>query len=555
MSRTISQINKNSDTFEVWVDKTNELLNSLATEIITANDATANTGTVAQPRRAQLLGKFGANTLVATNELRGGNVGDLGSALLTITSNTFIGGNSTANASFVNCHANVWINNANTQVNAQIVTVTGNSYIKGNTSVVAITVLGNTTVTNTIIIGTDLFVRTTNTSINSITIVTGNTFVKANDSITLLQMRGNGTTANTIMGGNLVQITANVDVTGTNHTVAGNVNFDTGTLFVDAVGNKVGIGTIAPDANLHVVGTANVSGATRLANTLNVIGATSLGNTLSVVNTATLSNTLLVTGAVTLSNTLSATGAVTFGNTLSVTNTATLSNTLLVTGAVTLSNTLSATGAVTFANTASVTGAVTFGNTLSVTNTTTLSNTLVVTGAATLSNTLSATGAVTFANTLVVTGNVRFSNTLAVIGNVSFSNVLTVTGNSFLTGIVSYGNSESYFIDHALRTFSNSNLGTNISTPVNIFTFNKSAYSSAKMTVQVKGLTGNTQTSEMVLAHNGTDSYITVFATVASPATEDLGDFSTAINGTDVELKLKQNYVSSATKVIATLIK
>jgi hypothetical protein len=429
MSRTISQINKNSDTFEVWVDKTNELLNSLATEIITANDGTANTGTVAQPRKAQLLGRFGANTLVATNNLRGGNVGENGSALLTITSNTFIGGNSTVNASFINCHANAWFDNANTQVNAQIVTITGNSYIKGNTSVVAITVLGNTTVTNTIITGTDLFVTTTNTSVNSITIVTGNTFIKANSTITLLQMRGNGTTANTIMGGNLVQITANVDVTGTNHTVAGNVNFDTGTLFVDAAGNKVGIGNSTPTSILHVTGN------------------TSISNALAVV------------------------------------------------------------------------------------------------------------GNVVFSNTLAVTGNVTFSNTLAVVGNVSFSNVLNVTGNSFLTGIVSYGNSESYFVDHALRTFSNSNLGSNISTPVNIFTFNKTAYSSAKMTVQVKGTTGNTQTSEVVLAHNGTDSYITVFATVASPATEDLGDFSTAINGTDVELKLKQNYVSSATKVIATLIK
>ena len=207
MSRTIGQIDVNAHTFELWVTRTNDLLTSLATEIITANDATANTGTVGDPRKAQLHGRFGANTLVATGNLRGGNVGDTGSALLTISSNTIIGGNSTiGNSSFFNSYANVLFENANTQVNAQIITVTGNSFIKGNTSVVAINVLGNTTVTNTIVNGTDLFVTTTNTSVNSISIFTGNTFVKANSTITLLEMKGNGTTANTIMNGNLVQI-------------------------------------------------------------------------------------------------------------------------------------------------------------------------------------------------------------------------------------------------------------------------------------------------------------------------------------------------------------
>lgn len=418
MSRTIGQIDVNSDTFELWVTRTNDLLTSLSTEIITANDATANTGTIAEPRRAQLFGRFGANTLVATDNLRGGNVGDNGSALLTISSNTFIGGNSTiGNATFVNCHANVWINNANTQVNAQIITVTGNSFIKGNTSVVAINVLGNSTVTNTIVNGTDIFIRTTNTSINSISIATGNTFIKANSTITLLEMKGNGTTANTIMSGNLVQITANLDVTGSRHTIAGNVIFDTTTMFVDSFNDRIGIGTITPDANLHVVGTANVSGATRLANTLTVVGNVTLSNTLSV------------------------------------------------------------------------------------------------------------------------TGNVRFSNTLVV------------------TGSVSYGNNENFYNDYTTTSYANTNLGTNISTAVNIFTFNKSNYSSAKIIAQVKGTTGNTQTSEMVLAHNGTDSYITIYATVVSPATEDLGDFSTTISGSDVQLNFKQNYISSATKVIATLIK
>lgn len=426
MSRTITKIDPAVDSFSVWINRTNDLLISLATEIITANDAGANTGSVAEPRKAQLLGFFGANTLIATNNLRGGNIGDLGSALLTISSNTVVGGNSSiGNASFFHSYANVFFENANTQVNSQIITVTGNSYIKGNTSVVAINVLGNSSVTNTIVQGTDIFVRTTNTSVNSRSIFTGNTFVKSNTTITLLEMKGNGTTSNTIMGGNLVQITANLDVTGSNHTIAGNVNFDSGTLFVDASGNKIGIGTTTPDANLQIVGTANVSGAVRLA------------------------------------------------------------------------------------------------------------------------------------NTLVTVGNVSFANTLSVIGNTVLSNSIAVTGNSSLTGPVTFGNNFSYYNDFTMVSLANGNIGTDVVNPVTIFQFSKTEFSSAKIVAQIKSLSGNTQISEMVTAYSATDNaaHMTVYATVTAPLTQDLGDFSVDVTASNVQIKLLQRSISSATKVVATLIK
>lgn len=55
MSRTIGQIDVNSDTFELWVTRTNDLLTALANEIITANVATANTGSIATPLKSQLF--------------------------------------------------------------------------------------------------------------------------------------------------------------------------------------------------------------------------------------------------------------------------------------------------------------------------------------------------------------------------------------------------------------------------------------------------------------------------------------------------------------------
>lgn len=313
MSRTIGQIDVTTDTFEVWVNRTNDLLISLATEIITANDAAANTGSLAEPRKAQLLGKFSANSLVATDELRGGNVGDLGKALLMITSDTLIGHSTYdaayGNASYVNCQANVFINNHTFFVNnhtiyanSSFVTVIANSSVKGNSSVTAIEVTGNSTVTNTSIEGNDFFVTTDNTTVNSISIFTGNTYIKSNTGLVILTIQGNGITSNAILAGNLTQITANLDVTGSRHTIAGNVFFDTSTMVVDATNDRIGIGNTTPDARLTVTGTANVSGSVRLANTLVVVGNTNLSNTLTVTGNSTL------------------TGVVTFGNNYSYYN-------------------------------------------------------------------------------------------------------------------------------------------------------------------------------------------------------------------------------------------
>lgn len=51
------------------------------------------------------------------------------------------------------------------------------------------------------------------------------------------------------------------------HTFAANVNFDSGTLFVDATNDRVGIGNTAPDARLAVTGAANISGNVAIGGT------------------------------------------------------------------------------------------------------------------------------------------------------------------------------------------------------------------------------------------------------------------------------------------------
>lgn len=114
------------------------------------------------------------------------------------------------------------------------------------------------------------------------------------------------TAALTVTG--TASISGNTTISGALNTIAGNTNFDSGVLFIDSVNNRVGIINTTPDASLTVTGTANVSGATRFGSTVAIVGAATLSNTVGVTGAATFSNTVDITGAATLSSTLAVTG-------------------------------------------------------------------------------------------------------------------------------------------------------------------------------------------------------------------------------------------------------
>lgn len=70
------------------------------------------------------------------------------------------------------------------------------------------------------------------------------------------------------------------------------------------------------------------------------------------------------------------------------------------------------------------------------------------------------------------------------------------------------------------------------------------------------------QMSEMVIAHDGTNAYISVYGVISSPydaanSTSPLGTFSAQINNisNDVEVLMSQIISNSAVKVVAHLIK
>ena len=153
---SIANVNIAVDTFVTWLTRTNQIVESLRTEIVTAN-AEAN-GSLTTGN-AFIVGILGANTIVVPTALRGGNVQS--SNTLFITSASQFGGNLTVNSSatFINVAANIAVSSANVFINATSTTLTGNTLsIPANT--VAFTsntiTLDNVNINSNLIIRTDL---------------------------------------------------------------------------------------------------------------------------------------------------------------------------------------------------------------------------------------------------------------------------------------------------------------------------------------------------------------------------------------------------------------
>ena len=463
MARYVANVDIITDSFEIWLLETNELLHALSTEIITANTTYANTGNSTISRTAQLWGTFGANNLVVTNWMRGGNVSGANFANLYIATNTVVSNSSAAN------------------INLMVANNTSFSYVNP--------------------VGGHFGNNIANATINSTSAVvqsnsTANTVITANSIITQ-----SNSTVNTNISPTLVQLansTSTANVTPT--------SFKTGIFEGNTTAIAVGANVIANSSSLYIGNSTQNAVVTQTT--------IAIGN--STVNTTIVANT---TDA--------------FIDT---------DGYLRVLGNTALSNTLSVTGNTSLANTLAVTGNTVLANTLAVTGNTSLANSLVVTGNTSLANTLAVTGAVTLSNTIAVTGNATLSNTLAVTGATTLSNTLSV------------GGSTTFQTDYVVDVSANADIGSTIGA-VLVYRFPKATYSSGKFEVQVKN--GNTQLSELVLAHDGgTNAYVTTYGTVASNgAASPLGTFSANTDTAYVNLYLVQTVANSAVKVVAHLIK
>jgi hypothetical protein len=195
MARKVANVDIITDTFEIWLLQTNQLLHSLSTEIITANSTVANTGNTDLPRTAQLYGTFGANTIVVTDFMRGGNVVG-GHANLVITTNTIVSNTNSTTLLFQVANntlsSNVTVNSFKTGI------FTGNSIamsvganVIANSSALLV---GNST-QNAVITGTTIVLG--NSSVN--TQIVSNSTVSVIDHDGYIRVAGNADFANTII--------------------------------------------------------------------------------------------------------------------------------------------------------------------------------------------------------------------------------------------------------------------------------------------------------------------------------------------------------------------
>lgn len=221
MPLLIANVTPTSDTFQSWVDKTNQIADAMSTVVLTS---AANTIGGQNSANVYLDGIFAAETLVAVGELRGGGV--TSSANLTISSNAhFTGANVSATTTYLNLQTSAAIVNAATMnITGTTANVSSNLYVKGNTLVVVATgrVGINTATTDAALtvagganVSQALFVGTTTTLNGNVVALANVTFMSAGDPTKGTVYLGNTATRYLHYDGTkFILATANLQVNG-----------------------------------------------------------------------------------------------------------------------------------------------------------------------------------------------------------------------------------------------------------------------------------------------------------------------------------------------------
>jgi hypothetical protein len=130
MSVSIANVNLSTDTFQNWLDKTNQVLDKVSTVVVTT---AANTTGGLTSGNASVNGTFSANVIAVGESLRGGTVA--AGANLAITSNVVFSGANVGGAvtNFNLSSSNVVIDSTVTTISGGTLTVTSNANFKSNT--------------------------------------------------------------------------------------------------------------------------------------------------------------------------------------------------------------------------------------------------------------------------------------------------------------------------------------------------------------------------------------------------------------------------------------
>lgn len=271
------------------------------------------------------------------------------------------------------------------------------------------------------------------------------------------------------------------------------------------------LGTEIITANTSVDG-ANTTGNTNLigifsANTV-AVGNSLRGGTVNAAANLTITSNAVFAGAnAGFTANISVTNAVTAINATSMVVTG---PTLTIGSNTTLSGNVSITGrTLTVASNAAFTGTNTDISSL---NTNLAGNNVMVS-----SNTFTVNAvAATYASPVTFNGTVAISNTAALNANVAFGGYAKHAG------------------------VSNTDIGANTGSAIAMFNWIKSEYRGGDLTCRV-GNTTSTRMSKVLVATNGTDTYMTEYAVLKAPTTANLGTFSVTSNTTHAVLNFTPN--------------
>ena len=443
---------------------------------------------------------------------------------------------------------------------------TGNATVNGIFTANSISINGNTTFGlrgGNVTTNATLYV-TSNVSIGNATVNTVITTTTIDTDLMLTVLGNTSLTNGTVT---FTTGSSNVYTFG-----AGNANFNSGTLFIDATNNRIGINNTAPGVALRVTGAADIS------TTANVQGNANVGGTFGVAGVTTL------TGNATLSGTLQTiSGNATFdsgvlfvdatNNRVGINNTAP-TVALEVTGAANVSTSVNSalftigttfianTSGVFHSNTTGVVNAASFTTTGFVANTTAIvptSNTILLgnsTGRFVISaNTGNFSGAVTVSGNATLSGQLQTisgnvdidSGTLfvdAATDSVKVKNLSTNTGSIYISNGALSG--------VTVMSIANGSIGSNITSAQTVASFTKTLYPTGQLTITASNTT-HKQVEHLIFAHNDTDIQTTVFGRVAAPASANLGIANVVINGASLEINFSQVAINTKINILANL--
>ena len=283
----------NGDTFYQWLTKTNNSLAALREVVVTTNANTSLGDSVANGD-IDIRGKVTAQTQIASVGIRGGNSGT--SNTLNILSATLLASNTltvnlSSNVAFVNSSVNFVSSNINLgtastvkllgaasarQVlaangiagNLEFITVafsdlsgTANSSQIGAVAVTNSALANNSVITRTIVDDNVTTAKIANSAITTAKLADGSVTAAKLDGVSVPSLASNNTW------------TGNATFNGVLNAYNGNSNFDSGTLFVDSVNNRIGVNNTGPTVALTVTGAASISTTTTVGGNVTISGA------------------------------------------------------------------------------------------------------------------------------------------------------------------------------------------------------------------------------------------------------------------------------------------